>query len=419
MNYKKFIQSKTKTHINNSIKNIRLNKHLFDFQRPLTQKALIRGRSALFADCGLGKTIIQLDWANNITRHTNKPTLILTPLAVSGQTINEAAKFDINANGLGNGNIEVTNYEQLHNIDVDLYGGIVLDESSIIKNFNGKLKALIFDKFKAFEFKLACTATPSPNDVMELGNHSEFISTMSRLEVFSRYFVHDGGETSKWRLKGHAQNEFWQYVSTWADVVTKPSDLGFPDGDFKLPPLNIKEHVIDYYNSESLFPEAAVSATNFNQTLRLTKDKRIIKALELTDNKEPAIVWVKHNDESTELANSIDGAIEVTGSMDNEKKENLLLGFGKNDFRVLVTKPKIAQYGLNYQNCNNQVFCSLDFSFEGLYQSIRRSYRFGQKKTVNIHLITTSNMINVLQSIKRKEKQFFEMQQNIKKHAKF
>jgi len=389
-----------------------LNPNLFDFQKYIVKKALKNGKYAIFADCGLGKTLMQLEWAYQVSKKTNSKVLILAPLAVKGQTIDEAKKFNINIV-----NIDIINYEQLDNIDCSQYSGLVLDESSILKNFEGKIKNQILDYFLKTPYKLACTATPSPNDPMELGNHSEFLDIMSRNQMLSMYFIHDGGNTSKWRLKGHAKNVFYKWVSNWAIMLSKPSDIGFNNmKGYDLPKLNIlkKEIKTSKRDNGMLFNDVAISATNFNQELRITKIERLEEAAKIVNNsKENFIIWVKQNEEGELLRKLIPDSVEVKGSDSTEYKESKLLGFAKNEFRVLITKAKIAQFGLNYQNCRNQIFASLDFSFEGLYQAIRRSYRFGQKNEVNIYIITTDTMKNVVESINQKQKQFEIMQKEM------
>lgn len=393
-----------------------LNPHLFDFQRWIVKTALRKGRYAVFADCGLGKTLIELEWARHIVERTDQPVLILAPLAVSGQTVKEGDKFGISVERYTDQTepgVYITNYEQIDNIDCSMFSGIVLDESSILKNFDGKTKATILERFDQTPYKLAATATPSPNDEMELGNHAEFLNVMGRNEMLSMYFVHDGGDTSKWRLKGHAQSAFWAFVASWSCMLAKPSDIGFSAAGYDLPKLNFIERKIQTEKRDNgmLFNAVAISATEFNQELRLTKVPRLSAAAEIINaSTEPFIIWVKQNEEADYIRSLIPDAVEVRGSESPEQKEKKLLGFANGDFRVLLTKTKIAQFGLNYQHCRNQVFASLDFSFEGLYQAVRRSYRFGQSKDVNIYMITTDTMQNVVESIQRKERQFKAMQ---------
>ena len=422
--YEKFLESKQKsiTISGFDISESELNNSMFDFQKFIVKRALKAGKYAIFADCGLGKTLMQLEWANHVNKHTNKPVLILAPLAVAGQTIKEGAKFkiDICRYDGSNSPIQISNYEQLDNIDCSIFSGIVLDESSILKNFEGATKKLILDMFAHTPYKLACTATPSPNDPMELGNHSEFLDVMSRNEMLAMYFVHDGGETAKWRLKGHATKLFYQFIGTWAIMLNKPDDIGFEMPGYNLPSLNLIEKQITTPKRDngSLFNDAIISATNFNAELRLTKSERLNEVVRIVNSRpdENFIIWIKQNEEGEMLKKLLPEAIEVKGADSNEWKEKHLLGFANNDFRILISKTKIASFGMNYQNCRNQIFASLDFSFEGLYQAIRRSYRFGQKNEVNIYLITTDTMANVKQSIDNKQKQF-ELMQDEMTHA--
>jgi len=415
-NYQEFLKKKQKTHINSGfdIGESMLNYNMFDFQKFIIKRALKAGKYAIFADCGLGKTLMQLEWANQVCKYTNGKVLILAPLAVVGQTIQEGNKFKIDMS-----NIDVINYEQLDNIEVHKYTGIVLDESSILKNFEGSTKKDIIENFKFTPYKLACTATPSPNDPMELGNHSEFLDVMTRNEMLSMYFIHDGGETAKWRLKGHATKIFYQFVGTWSIMLSKPNDIGFYMNGYNLPDLNLYENQIVTPKRDNglLFNDAIISATNFNSELRLTKIERLDEVVNIIKSKpnENFIIWIKQNEEGELLKKLLPDAIEVKGNDSNEWKKDKLLGFANNEFRILITKTKIASFGMNYQNCNNQIFASLDFSFEGLYQAIRRSYRFGQKNEVNIYLITTDTMSNVKQAIDYKQKQFAIMQEEMAK----
>ena len=423
MDYQQFLESKQKSHVMSGfdINESELNKSMFDFQKFIVKRALKAGKYAIFADCGLGKTLMQLEWAHRVNLETNKPVLILAPLAVSGQTIKEGAKFHIDVCKYDGSHspIQITNYEQLENIDCSIFSGIVLDESSILKNFEGATKKLILDLFSQTPYKLACTATPSPNDPMELGNHSEFLDVMSRNEMLAMYFVHDGGETAKWRLKGHATKLFYQFIGSWAIMLNKPSDIGFEMMGYDLPSLNLIERQIatPKRDNGSLFNDAIISATNFNSELRLTKNERLEEVVRIVNSRpdENFIIWIKQNEEGEILKKLLPDAIEVKGADSNEWKEKHLLGFAENKFRILISKTKIASFGMNYQNCRNQIFASLDFSFEGLYQAIRRSYRFGQTNEVNIYLITTDTMANVKQSIDNKQKQFEIMQDEMSK----
>jgi len=403
-----------------------LNPKLFPFQKFIVKTAVKKGKYAIWADCGLGKTIMQLEWAYQVYKNEGDPVLVVCPLAVTGQTIQEGNKFGYDVVRLSFGafqersesGIYITNYEQLENVDAYQFSGVVLDESSILKNFEGQTKKTILEMFAQTPYKLACTATPSPNDPMELGNHAEFLDVMSRNEMLAMYFVHDGAETAKWRIKGHAQKLFYQFIGSWAIMLNNPRDIGFDMMGYDLPALNLieKQIVTPIKNNGQLFNETAISATNFNAELRYTRVERLDEVSKIVNaSDENFIIWVKQKEEGDEMRRLIPGSVEVRGSDSNEYKEKMLLGFANNEFRVLITKSKIAQYGLNFQNCRNQVFASLDFSFEALYQSIRRSYRFGQKNEVNIYLITTDTMANVRQAIDTKQKQFQIMQDEMAK----
>lgn len=422
MTYEQFLESKQKRIAQSGfdIDESELNKSLFDFQKFIVKRALKTGKYAIFADCGLGKTLMQLEWANQVNKKTNKPILILAPLAVSGQTIQEGKKFHIDVCRYDGSNapIQITNYEQLDNIDTSIFSGIVLDESSILKNFTGHYKNLIIDTFKETSYKLACTATPSPNDLNEIGNHSEFLNILDAQDMRSKWFVRDEG-MNNYRLKGHAKKDFYAWISSWATMISNPADIGFDGSAFILPEINYIDKTIKTKsrNNGRLFNEGHVNATNFNAELRITKVERFDEVAKIVnESNENFIVWVKQNEEADLACSLIPDAVDVRGSDNPKIKEDKLLGFGNSKFRVLVTKTKIAQFGLNYQNCNNQIFASLDFSFEGLYQAIRRSYRFGQKNNVNIYIITTDTMENVILNIKQKEKQFMEMQSEMNKN---
>lgn len=419
MSYQQFLESKRIRSITSGFSVDGYNKLLFPFQRKIVGEALDKGKFGVFADCGLGKTFMQLEWANQVSDYKKKPVLIICPLAVAGQTIKEAQKFGYNSiDRAGNDTaIQVINYDQLHNIKPGDYAGVVLDESSILKNFEGAFRNHIIESFRETPYKLACTATPAPNDPMELGNHSEFLGAMNRNEMLAMFFVHDGGETASWRLKGHAVGSFYKYVRQWAIMLTKPSDIGFDDAGYELPSLNyIEDQIITPNKGISLFNDVAVSGTGHNQELRRTIKQRMDRTAEiLSTSDESCVIWIKQDEEGKMLRKMLPGAIEVAGSDSWEFKEEKLLGFGNNQFKWLITKQSIASYGLNWQNCHNQIFPSLDFSFEKLYQAVRRSYRFGQKHPVNIHLITTDTMRNVIESIRRKQAQFEEMQYHMTK----
>jgi len=421
--YDQFLESKIKTHIDSGFDHPGRWAHLYPFQEYCVKLAIKKGRFAMFEDCGLGKSRQQLTWAHEVVNFTNKAVIILAPLAVVSQTIQEGIKIGIEPIEYHDGfysmdelpaAVYITNYEQLENISASDFVGIVLDESSIIKNFEGAYRNLLIDNFGNTPYKLCCTATPSPNDPMELGNHAEFLNAMNYNEMLAMYFVHDGGETAKWRLKGHCEKLFWDFVSSWAIMLSKPSDIGFSDEGYNLPPLEYIEKMIvtEKKDNGTLFNDTAISATTHNAELRLTKIVRLdeVAAIVNTRPDESFIIWVKQNEEGETLRKLIPEAIEVQGSDSPTWKRDKLLGFANNQFRVLITKAKIGGFGMNFQNCHNMIFASPDFSFESLYQSIRREWRFGQKNAVNVWLITTDTMQNIIQSIKRKQAQFEDMQ---------
>lgn len=421
MKYEEFLESKKKQIVNSGfeIAPEKLHPKLFDFQKFSVHKALLAGQYALFEECGLGKTFQQIIWADEIVKKTNCHSLILAPLGVSGQTILEAEKLGIEIKKVGRGEsqnkIEITNYEQLDNIDIDRYNSIVLDESSILKNFESKTKKKIIELFKRYPYKLACTATPSPNDDMEICNHAEFLSKGTRVEILATYFTHDGGETSKWRLKGHAEKLFWQFVKSWCLFISNPSDLGFDGSKYILPKLNIIERFIESPNNgERLFNDMAISATNFNQELRNTLNLRLNNVLDIVkESNDQTLIWIKQNTEADYLKFFDSSIIEVRGNEHPESKEEKLLAFAKGEIKKLVTKKKIACYGMNFQNCHRQIDAAPDFSFEMTYQAIRRSYRFGQKNPVDFFVIVTDTMQNVLKAIQEKQTQFENMRYHL------
>ena len=413
MDYQEFLETKKKSFIESGFEVNELNPNLFDFQKYAIQVALRKGKFALFFDCGLGKTLMQLSWADAVYKHTNKKVLVLAPLAVVEQTKEEAIKFGIDLNSF-----DITNYDQLKNINVSGYSGVVLDESSILKGRDGKLSNMIIQVFKGTPYKLACTATPSPNDHMELGQHSEFLGAMTYLEMLAMYFVHDGGETSKWRLRKHAADPFWKYVCTWSMACDNPSTLGFTHCGYDLPEIEFIEHVIKVENNtQSLFGDVAVSATDLHKDLKRSFDARILKAADLVNSSnEQWILWALGNEEASELKKIINNSVNVQGSDSPEFKAKHLNGFAKKEFQNLITKTSIASFGMNYQQCYNMLFTSYDFKFEAFYQAVRRCYRFGQVNKVYVHLLVPESQTNVRQTILEKHKRHQEM---IKEMAKY
>lgn len=420
--YENYLESK-KVNIAKSGFNVEeneLHKDLFPFQKFCVKRALANGKFALFEDCGLGKTFQQLEWSQKVAEHTGRAVIIFAPLGVIGQTIAEGKRFGYEVTELDTTEgmtitkgIYITNYDNMDNIDSSYFDGVVLDESSILKNFQGKTKQKLVDDYLNTPYKLCCTATPSPNDSTELCNHAEFLNVMTRGEMLAMYFVHDGGSTSDWRLKGHAEQAFWDFVSGWAVMLNKPHDVGYEMDGYELPPLNIIDVPVETKKRDNgaLFNDIAVNATGFHKEIRLTSEERLNKVAEIVNNSnEPFLIWISQDEEGKTLRSLIPDAVEVKGSDSKEYKKEKLIGFANGDFRVLITKLKIAQFGLNYQNCHNQIFASLDFSFESTYQGIRRSYRFGQKNQVNIYLITTDTMQNVKGIFEKKQAEFRKMQ---------
>lgn len=406
MNYQEFLKTKELSDPLTGIEPRKLSRHLFDFQRDIVSWALRRGRAAIFADCGMGKTIMQLEWA----RHIPGNVLILAPLAVSNQTVREGAKFGIKVmqcrtqDDVKTG-INITNYEMLSHFQPEEFHGVVLDESSILKSYDGKTRTQIIEAFQETPFRLACTATPAPNDYMELGNHSEFLGIMNRSEMLSMFFVHDGGETQKWRLKGHAEDKFWKWVCNWGVMIRKPSDLGHHDGDFILPELMFNEVLVKSNSTNGqLFAMPAATLQERIAARRETIGPRVLKCAEIVNKANGQwIVWCNLNSESEALKKAIPGSVEVKGSDTNEHKEMAMAGFVDGSVKILVTKPSIAGHGMNFQNCNNMAFVGLNDSYEQFYQAVRRTWRFGQKKPVNVYMIAADIEGAVVENIKRKE----------------
>lgn len=389
-------------------------------QKAALEFALNRGKSAAFLDTGLGKSFIELEFARQCAEETGKPSLILTPLAVAGQMVREGQKFGIDARQIkeqsqvGAG-VMVANYERLQKLDPSSFGAIILDESSILKSYAGKTRAAIQDAFRDTPYKLAATATPSPNDHTELGNHAEFLGVMRQQEMLSKWFINDTSTASQdWRLKGHAAGDFWQFVASWSRCATMPSDLGGDDAGYILPPIDEHVHIVAADRSTDigdglLFRIPEMSATSFHAEKRLTLKQRCDLAIELASHDKPVTVWCEANDESAYLAKAIGGAVELHGSMDADQKERILLGFADGDFRAIVTKPKLAGFGVNWQHCAHAVFASISFSYEGLYQAKRRSQRFGQKEVVRNDIVMSDTEASIWDIINVKSQKHDEM----------
>lgn len=385
--------------------------------------ALNAGKSAAFLDTGLGKSFIELEFAHQCAHETGKPSLILTPLAVAGQMVREGNKFNIDArqireaNEVGSG-VMVANYERLQKLDASKFGAIVLDESSILKSFGGRTRTMLMDVFKDTPYKLAATATPSPNDHMELGNHAEFLGIMRQQEMLSKWFINDTSTASQdWRLKGHAVEDFWQWVASWSRCATLPSDLGGDDTGYVLPEIIRNLHTVEADLSDDtdglLFRIPEMSATSFHKEKRRTLKERCELAAKLATHDKPVTVWCETNDESKLLASMIDGAKEVRGDMKPEQKEELLLGFADGDYRVIVTKPKLAGFGVNWQHCAHAVFASISFSYEQHYQAVRRSHRFGQSEQVKNDIVIADTENSIWKAVNLKGEKHDEMKKRM------
>lgn len=380
-------------------------------QSDIVKWALRRGRAAIFAGTGLGKTLMELEWARHVCRFTGKPVLIFAPLAVAEQHVNEAGKFGVIARLVSSTHDEgigVSNYQKLDHFDISSFGGVVIDESSILKSVDGKFRSRIIDECARVPFRLAATATPAPNDFMELGNHAEFLGVMSYTDMLATFFTHDGGDTQKWRLKGHAENEFWKWVASWAVMLRTPSDLGYPNDGYDLPPLIYHHHKVgvDYTSSLEtglLFPMEARTMQERISARRDSVQPRVELAASITAKDRPFVWWTQLNSEAELLAKMIPGSVNLTGSDSDDDKRRKLSDFANGKTRVLISKPAIAGFGLNWQHCADTGFVGLNDSFEQVYQAIRRFWRFGQTKPVNVHFIASEMEGAVVANIKRKE----------------
>lgn len=386
---------------------------LFDFQAACVKWSLKRGRAALFEDTGLGKSIQEAIWAQLVCGHTGGNVIIAAPLCVAQQMVEEAAKFGIRIKYCRNQSevepgITITNYEILEHFDLDSFIGVALDESSIIKGQDSKTRQFLIDAFRYTPYKLSCTATPSPNDWMELGNQAEFLGIMTAVEMLATFFTHDGGDTGKWRLKGHGKVKFWEWLSTWAICIRSPADLGFDGSAYVLPALNLHEHVVSGGEllDGHLFPVVAQSLSERRLAKKASIDSRLELAARLANEHDgPVVVWCHLNEESERLTKMIVGAVEVTGSMTAERKTENIMAFTHGAARVLVSKPSICGAGMNWQHCNQMIFAGMNDSFEEFYQAVRRCYRFGQKREVNAHIITAETEGAVKDNIARKQAQ--------------
>lgn len=425
--YQKFLDKK-KTRVTEAgfdISADELSPFLFDFQRYCVKRMLKLGRGGIFAGCGQGKTLMQLEWAKRVSEHEKRPVIILAPLSVSKQTIAEGASFGFHvarfAEKTDNDSIVIINYEQIDKVDQSQFVGVVLDESSILKNYSGHYRRELTEKFKNTPYKLCCSATPSPNDLNEIGNHSQFLNVLDAQDMRSKWFVRENG-MSNYRLKGHARSDFYGWIASWSIIFENPADIGFIETGkkFVLPQLNYIQHQIETKPEDGrLFTQGVVNATNFNAMLRKTMTQRLELAAKIANEAEgQVLIWIKQNEEGKRLRELLPEAVEVKGSDKDTDKEKRLLDFAAGKIRILISKAKICGYGMNFQKCGTQIFVASDFSFEDFYQQVRRSYRFGREDEVNIHLIIADSMQNARAIIEEKQRKFEEMQREINKNIK-
>jgi len=407
-----------------------LNEFLFRWQKDIVRWGLIKGKAALFEDTGLGKSIQQLAWADEVVKYTSLPVMIYAPLNVTYQTQREGAKFGITSRVVRQQSeievgINIANYDILDHFDHSVFSGVVLDESSILKDFTSKTKQYIIDSYKNTPYRLACTATPAPNDYMELGNHAEFLGVMTRTEMLSTFFVHDGSDTAKWRLKGHAEQKFWEWIASWACVIKTPADLGYPADDYILPELKIIQHVVESHSfmdgdgQHLMFANAAQTLNERRAARRESLTERVKKAAEIANSSdEQVLLWCDLNSESEALSKCIQGSVEVKGADTTEHKIQSILDFISGKIKAVISKSSIYGFGINLQNCHRIIFVGLSDSFERYYQAVRRCWRFGQKLPVEVHIITSEAEGAVKQNIERKQKDAERMTLEMVKHTK-
>ena len=422
MTYQEFLKKKELQTIRAGfeVKRENLNSAGFEYQKDIVGWALQKGKAAIFSDCGSGKTEMQLDFAYQVCKKTGCKALIIAPLAVVGQTKKEGEKFGVKITicrdqaDIQEG-VNITNYEMIDHFNAYDFGCVILDESSILKSFTSSTRNALIDKFIDTPYKLCCTATPSPNDYTELGNTAEFLGIMSRTEMLATYFIHDGSDTSKWRLKGHGEKRFWEWMATWAICLRNPADLDYDSKEFILPELKLIEHktksaVGDY--------EIVVKLAETLSERREARKESMIDRVEvakklIAKSSENWLIWCDYNAESEMLHKTIPESIEIVGADSPDKKAQTALDFADGKIKALISKPSIYGFGMNFQSCHNMIFCGLSDSYEAFYQAIRRCWRYGQKEAVNVHIIISEKEQNVLDNIKRKQKQMDEMQDNM------
>ena len=422
MTYEEFLRTKEQETIQAGfdVERSELNKNLFPFQADLVVWALKKGKAAIYADCGCGKTIIQLEFAHQVHRKVGGRSLIIAPLAVVGQTKKEGEKFGIPVTICrkpddSQDGINIVNYEMLEHFNGGTFNCMVLDESSILKSFTSSTRNLIIDKFSRTPYKLLCSATPAPNDSSEHGNASEALGIMSRTEMLATYFIHDGSNTSAWRLKGYGEKKFWEWMATWAVCMRNPADLGYSNDGYDLPSLLIHKRIVkNKLRDYELVATRAETLAERREARKESMDDRVRVAQELVNSSdEQWIVWCDYNAESSALAKAIADSTEVVGSDSPEYKAQTAIDFADGKIRVLVSKGSIYGMGMNFQNCHNMIFCGISDSYEQFYQSIRRCWRYGQKHDVNVYIVTSEREMNVLENIERKQALMDTMQDNM------
>lgn len=400
---------------------------LFPHQAALTSWAIRRGRAAIFADTGLGKSRMQLSWADAVHRYTKRPVLILAPLAVASQTVIEGHSLSLGIAHCRDGaevgpGINITNYDRLHRFDPSMFGGVVLDESSCIKHHDAKTLRVLLDAFRDTPFKLCATATPAPNDWTELGTHAEFLGICTRQEMLAEFFTHDGGDTSVWRLKGHARDIFWRWVCSWGALIRRPSDLGFDDSAYALPPLHLHEHTVETEmpTNGMLFAAEAQTLSERRDARRMSIEDRVSDCARIVnaETDEPWVVWCDLNAEGNALTKAINGAVQIAGADSADLKEQRLADFAAGKFRVLVSKPSICGFGLNWQHAARMAFVGVTDSFESYYQAVRRCWRFGQKRDVHVHIFASGAEGAVVANLKRKERDALAMAESLSQETK-
>lgn len=421
MNYASLLHRKLATVKPSGFEPGELPASLFQHQSALVRWAIRLGRAAIFADTGLGKSRMQLAWANAVHKHTGRDVLILAPLAVASQTVEEGAELGITVTLCKEHShikpgLNITNYDRLHRFDPSQFVAVVLDESSCIKHHDAKTLKTLLEAFRDTPYKLCATATPAPNDWTELGTHAEFLGVCTRAEMLAEFFTHDGGDTSVWRLKGHARHVFWRWVCQWGALVRRPSDLGFDDSAYDLPPLHLHEHTVetDMPTNGMLFASEAQTLSERRDARRLSINDRVNDCAAIVNSdQEPWIVWCDLNAEGEALRLAIPGSVEIRGSDDPDTKEQRLADFAAGRIRVLVTKPSIAGFGLNWQHCARMAFVGVTDSFEAYYQAVRRCWRFGQRRDVHVHVFASSAEGAVVANLKRKERDALAMAESL------